>query len=246
MKRLEGQYAFITGAGKGIGKAVASLFAEEGATVFLLDILNEVDEVADEIRGQNLKAESFVVDVRDRQKLQSLVESIISRYGRIDILINNAGIIRDRTFLKMSDDEWHDVMDINLNSVFTITKLILPHMKESGYGRIVSASSINGYVGTFGQTNYSSSKAAIMGFTKSLAKEVGKYGITVNAVAPGFIQTDMTASMPAAVIEAGMAAIPVGRAGQPEDVAHAYLFLASREAGFVNGEILNVNGGVYA
>ncbi len=246
MKRLEGQYAFITGAGKGIGKAVASLFAEEGATVFLLDILNEVDEVADEIRGQNLKAESFVVDVRDRQKLQSLVESIISRYGRIDILINNAGIIRDRTFLKMSDDEWHDVMDINLNSVFTITKLILPHMKESGYGRIVSASSINGYVGTFGQTNYSSSKAAIMGFTKSLAKEVGKYGITVNAVAPGFIQTDMTASMPAAVIEAGMAAIPVGRAGQPKDVAHAYLFLASREAGFVNGEILNVNGGVYA
>ena len=246
MKRLEGQYAFITGAGKGIGKAVASLFAEEGATVFLLDILNEVDEVADEIRGHNLKAESFVVDVRDRQELQSVVESIISRYGRIDILINNAGIIRDRTFLKMSDDEWHDVMDINLNSVFTITKLILPHMKESGYGRIVSASSINGYVGTFGQTNYSSSKAAIMGFTKSLAKEVGKYGITVNAVAPGFIQTDMTASMPAAVIEAGMAAIPVGRAGQPEDVAHAYLFLASREAGFVNGEILNVNGGVYA
>jgi 3-oxoacyl-[acyl-carrier protein] reductase len=246
MKRLEGQYAFITGAGKGIGKAVASLFAEEGATVFLLDILNEVDEVADEIRGHNLKAESFVVDVRDRKELQSLVESIISRYGRIDILINNAGIIRDRTFLKMSDDEWHDVMDINLNSVFTITKLILPHMKESGYGRIVSASSINGYVGTFGQTNYSSSKAAIIGFTKSLAKEVGKYGITVNAVAPGFIQTDMTASMPAAVIEAGMAAIPVGRAGQPEDVAHAYLFLASREAGFVNGEILNVNGGVYA
>ncbi len=246
MKRLEGQYAFITGAGKGIGKAVASLFAEEGATVFLIDILNEVNEVADEIRGQNLKAESFVVDVRDRQKLQSLVESIISRYGRIDILINNAGIIRDRTFLKMSDDEWHDVMDINLNSVFTISKLILPHMKESGYGRIVSASSINGYVGTFGQTNYSSSKAAIMGFTKSLAKEVGKYGITVNAVAPGFIQTDMTASMPAAVIEAGMAAIPVGRAGQPKDVAHAYLFLASREAGFVNGEILNVNGGVYA
>ncbi len=246
MKRLEGQYAFITGAGKGIGKAVASLFAEEGATVFLIDILNEVNEVADEIRGQNLKAESFVVDVRDRQKLQSLVESIISQHGKIDILINNAGIIRDRTFLKMSDDEWHDVMDINLNSVFTITKLILPHMKESGYGRIVSASSINGYVGTFGQTNYSSSKAAIIGFTKSLAKEVGKYGITVNAVAPGFIQTDMTASMPAAVIEAGMAAIPVGRAGQPEDVAHAYLFLASREAGFVNGEILNVNGGVYA
>ncbi len=246
MKRLEGQYAFITGAGKGIGKAVASLFAEEGATVFLIDILNEVNEVADEIRGQNLKAESFVVDVRDRQKLKSLVESIISQHGKIDILINNAGIIRDRTFLKMSDDEWHDVMDINLNSVFTITKLILPHMKESGYGRIVSASSINGYVGTFGQTNYSSSKAAIIGFTKSLAKEVGKYGITVNAVAPGFIQTDMTASMPAAVIEAGMAAIPVGRAGQPEDVAHAYLFLASREAGFVNGEILNVNGGVYA
>ena len=245
MKKLQGQTAIITGAAKGIGRAIAQLFAKEGAKVFLWDIKTDVEQVAEQIRASGGLAKATVIDICQREKVRAEIESINGTES-IDILINNAGIIRDRSFLKMSDEEWFDVLNVNLHSVYHVTKEVLPHMKKASYGRIVSASSINGYRGAFGQTNYSSSKAAIMGFTRSLAKEVGKYGITVNAIAPGFIETDMTASMPREVIEAGIAAIPVGRVGKPDDIANAYLFLASRESGFINGEILNVNGGVYS
>ena len=145
----------------------------------------------------------------------------------------------------MTDDEWDSVINVNLNGTYNATKAILPYMREAGYGRIVSASSINGVLGAFGQTNYAATKAAIIGFTKALAKEVGKYGITANAIAPGFIKTDMTDSMPQAAIDFGIMQIPVKRIGTPEDMAYAYLFLASKEAGFVNGHVLHANGGAF-
>ena len=147
--------------------------------------------------------------------------------------------------MKMSDEEWDAVIQVNLTGIFNATKAVIPYMREAGYGRIVSASSINGALGAFGQTNYSATKAGIMGFTKALSKEVGRYGITVNAIAPGFIKTDMTDSMPQEVINAGIAAIPVQRIGTPEDMAYAYLFLASKEAGFISGHTLHANGGAY-
>lgn len=159
------------------------------------------------------------------------------------MLINNAGVIRDKSFLKMTRQEWDTVMAVNVDSLFVTAKAVVPHMKEAKYGRIISASSINAFIGAFGQTNYSASKAAIVGFTHSLCREVGKYNITVNAVAPGFIQSEMTDSMPDEVVKAGIEMIPVKRIGTPEDMGYAYLFLASKEAGFVSGHTLHANGG---
>jgi len=242
--RLADQVAIVTGAAKGIGKAVAETFCMEGASVVLWDVLEEGQDAADQLSNQGHQAIFQMVDVTQRREVGQSVAQIMGMFGKIDILINNAGIIRDKSFLKMSDQEWQSVVNVNLNGVFNVTKEVLPHMKEAGYGRIVSASSINAIMGAFGQTNYCSTKAAIIGFTKALAREVGKDGITVNAVAPGFIQTDMTASMPSEMIQAGIQQIPVRRVGQPEDIANTYLFLADRQSGFVNGEVINVNGGV--
>ena len=183
------------------------------------------------------------VDVTSQDSVDNAIGEIIEKYGKIEILINNAGIIRDRSFLKMTEEEWDSVINVNLKSLFIVTKSIVPHMKENGYGRIVSASSINGSAGAFGQTNYCATKAGISGFTRALCKEVGKNGITVNAVAPGFVKSVMSDSMPEEIIKAGVKMIPVGRIGTPEDMGHAYLFLASKEAGFVSGITLHANGG---
>ena len=180
----------------------------------------------------------------NRQEVQVATKKIIHAYGRIDILINNAGIVRDRSFLKMSDEEWDQVINVNLNGVYNCTKVVIPHMVNAGYGRIVSASSINGLQGAYGQTNYSASKAAIIGFTRSLAKEVGKNGITANVVAPGFVLTDMTKTMPEELLKSSIEQIPVKRAGTVNDIAYAYLYLASPNAGFVSGHTLSVNGGM--
>ena len=163
----------------------------------------------------------------------------------IDILINNAGVLRDRSFLKMTQEEWDTVINVNLSSLFTTTQAVLPHMRETGYGRIISASSVNGFTGAFGQTNYSATKAGVAGFTRALAREVGRFGITANAIAPGFIESEMTSSMPPEVVKAGIAMIPVGRIGSPEDMGYAYLYLASKEAGFINGTTLHANGGAF-
>ncbi len=243
MGRLEGQVAIITGGARGIGAGVCKVFCEEGATVALWDVLDG-KATAEEIRATGGKIFFQKVDVTNKEEIQKAVDYIKEQHGRIDILINNAGIIRDRSFTKMSDDEWNAVINVNLNGLYHVTKAVVPQMKEAGYGRIVSASSINALLGAFGQTNYAATKAAIIGFTKSLAREVGKNGVTVNAVAPGFIKTAMTDSMPETVIKAGIQQIPVRRIGTPEDIAYAYLYLASKEAGFVNGELLNVNGGI--
>ena len=242
MRSLDGQLAIITGGARGIGEGICEVFCEEGATVALWDVLDG-SKVVDRISKDGGKIFYQKVDVTSIESVKNAVEYIIDNYGKIEILINNAGIIRDRSFMNMSEKEWDEVVNVNLKSLFIVCKAVLPLMKANGYGRIVSASSVNGFQGAFGQTNYSATKAGISGFTRSLCKEVGKYGITVNAVAPGFIKSVMTESMPDEVIEAGIKMIPVKRIGTPKDMGYAYLFLASREAGFISGITLHANGG---
>ena len=243
MKKLDGQIVIVTGGARGIGEGICKLFCDEGAIVFLWDILKDGQNTADNILENGGSIIFQKVDVSNQDSVNSAVENIIENHGKIDVLINNAGIIRDRSILKMTRDEWDMVQSVNVDSLFITTKAVLPYMKASNYGRIISASSINAFQGAFGQTNYSASKAAIVGFTHSLCREVGKYNITVNALAPGFIKSEMTDSMPEEIIKSGIAQIPVGRIGTPEDMAHAYLFLASKEAGFVSGHTLHANGG---
>ena len=242
MKRLEGQVAIVTGGTRGIGKGICEVFCREGATVALWDVLDGTETV-NEITQNGGKIFFQEVDVTDQNSGDNAIEEIIEKHGKIEILINNAGIIRDRSFLKMSEEEWDSVINVNLKSLYVVTRAVIPHMKENGYGRIVSASSINGTAGAFGQTNYCATKAGISGFTRALCKEVGRFGITANAVAPGFIQSAMTDSMPEEVINAGIKMIPVGRIGTAKDMGHAYLFLASKESGFVSGITLHANGG---
>jgi 3-oxoacyl-[acyl-carrier protein] reductase len=242
MKRLEGQVAIVTGGARGIGKGICEVFCREGATVAIWDVLDGTETV-NEITKNAGKIFFQKVDVTDQSSVNIAIEEIIKQHGKIEILINNAGIIRDRSFLKMSEDEWDSVINVNLKSLYVVTRAVIPYMKENGYGRIVSASSINGTAGAFGQTNYCATKAGISGFTRALCKEVGRFGITANAVAPGFIQSAMTDSMPEEVINAGIKMIPVGRIGTAEDMGHAYLFLASKESGFVSGITLHANGG---
>ena len=242
MNKLEGQVAIITGGARGLGEGASEVFCEAGAQVIIWDILDG-QSTADRIASDRGKIFFQKVDITNREEIDAAVSEIMDRFGRIDILINNAGIIRDKSFLKMSDEEWDTVLNVNLKGAYNTCKAVVPIMREAGYGRIVNTSSINGLTGAFGQTNYAASKAAIIGFTKSLAKETGKYGITVNAVAPGFIKSDMSDSMPKEVIDAGLAMIPVGRIGTAHDIGHACLYLASKEAGFVTSFTLSVNGG---
>ena len=243
MGKLDGQVAIVTGGARGIGEGVCKIFCNEGATVAIWDILDEGENTSDKIKkaGGNIIFQK--VDVTDQSSVDKAVKEIISQYERIDILINNAGIIRDRSFLKMSRDEWDQVINVNVNSLYVTTKAVLPYMKEAKYGRIVNASSINAFQGAFGQANYSASKAAIAGFTRALCKEAGKYNITVNAVAPGFIKSEMSDSMPEEIIKKAISMIPVSRIGTPEDMGYVYLFLASKEASFISGIVLHANGG---
>jgi 3-oxoacyl-[acyl-carrier protein] reductase len=243
MYSLKGQVAIITGGARGIGKGVCEVFCKAGATVALWDVLDEGTQTADKIRKEGGSIFFQKVDITDKSSVEDTVSKIISDHGKIDILINNAGVIRDRSFMKMSQEEWDTVININLTGMFIVTKAVFPIMKEAGYGRIISASSINAFQGAFGQANYSTTKAGISGFTRALCKEGGKYGITVNAVAPGFIKSLMSDSMPDEIIKAGIAQIPVGRIGTPEDMGYVYLFLASKEAGFISGITLHANGG---
>ena len=243
MISLEGQVAIITGGAQGIGEGICKVFCDAGATVALWDVRDSGEETAAKIKADGGKIFFQKVDITDRDAVETAVSKIISTYKKIDILINNAGIVRDKSFLKMSQEEWDAVININLSSLFTTTQAVLPHMREARYGRIISASSINGFAGAFGQTNYSASKAGVAGFTRALCREVGRYGITANAIAPGFIETEMTAGMPEEVIKAGIAMIPVARIGTAEDMGYAYLYLASKQAGFINGVTLHANGG---
>lgn len=242
--RLKDKIAIITGGARGIGKAAAELFAKEGAKVIIWDLLEIGQETADEIQLNGGVSEFMKVAVTDPVAIQKAVALVLEKYQRIDILVNNAGIIRDKTLLKMTQDEWQSVIDVNLTGVFNCTKAIVPFMVEQKYGKIICTSSIVGITGNFGQTNYVATKAAIIGMVKTWAKEFGKYNITANAVAPGFVKTDMTDIMPEEIRNTIVAGIPSKRMGLPIDIANAYLFLASEEASYINGHCISVNGGV--
>lgn len=241
--RLKDRIAIVTGGARGIGKSTAEVFCREGAAVFIWDLLDAGETTAQELHEAGFACEFQKVSTTDVPAIEAAVAHIISRYGKIDILINNAGITRDKTMQKMTLQEWQQVIDVNLTGVFNCTKAVIPHMIEKQYGRIICTSSIVGVHGNFGQTNYAASKAGVIAMCRTWAKELGKFGITSNAVAPGFIKTDMTDAIPPEVRQATINTIPVRRMGEPIDIAHAYLFLASDEASFVNGQVLGVNGG---
>jgi len=242
--RLQGKVAIITGAARGIGRETALLFAAEGAKVVICDLLEEGEKVAEEIRSRGGEAIFHKLDVTDRQAVKRMVDTVVERYGRIDILINNAGITRDAQFLKMTEEDWDKVIAVNLKGVFNVTQAVAPVMVEQGKGKIVNAASVVALYGNFGQTNYVASKAGVIGMTKVWARELGRKGVNVNAVAPGFIQTEMTARVPEKVLQMMCERTPLGRLGTPRDVAYAYLFLASDESDYVNGAVLSVDGGL--
>ncbi|MEZ0608697.1 3-oxoacyl-[acyl-carrier-protein] reductase [Fibrella sp. WM1] len=241
--RLANKTAIITGGARGIGRAAAELFTREGAAVVIWDMLDEGEDAAQALRDQGYNATFMRVSVTDVPSVEEAVRAVLEQYGQIDILVNNAGITRDRTLLKMSHLEWQQVIDVNLTGVFNCTKAVVPHMVERKFGRIICTSSVVGIHGNFGQTNYAATKAGVVAMCRTWAKELGSKGITANAVAPGFIRTDMTDAMPEEARQATIQLIPAKRMGEPLDIAYAYLYLASDEASFVNGQVLGVNGG---
>lgn len=241
--RLPNKIALITGGANGIGLATAERFAREGAKLILWDVSDKGNGVAQRLRNEGCEVLFKKVNVTDQDEVLRSVTEAQDHFGRIDILINNAGITKDRTLLKMTKNEWDDVISVNLTGVFHCTQAVAPIMKEQNYGRIVSASSNVAIRGNFGQTNYVATKSAIIGMTKVWAMELGRYGITVNCIAPGFIHTAMTDAMPEAVRQQSIPQIPLGKWGHPEDIANGYLYLASDEASFVSGICLTIDGG---
>ena len=241
--RLKNKVALITGGANGIGLATTERFAKEGAKIILWDVSDQGNEIADRLKMEGHEIIFKKVSVTNQEEVQTAVAEAQTDFGRIDILINNAGITRDRTLLKMTMQEWDDVISVNLTGVFICTQAVAPIMKEQNYGRIVSASSNVAIRGNFGQTNYVATKSAIIGMTKVWAMELGRYNITVNCIAPGFITTAMTEAMPEEVRKQTIPHIPLGKWGVPDDIANGYLYLASDEASFVSGICLTIDGG---
>lgn len=245
MQRLANKVAIITGGAKGIGAATARKFAAEGAKVAVWDVDEDKgEELVLELLEAGQEANFYLVDTSTLYAAEYAAKQVFAEYGSIDILINNAGITDDATLLKMDIDSWQKVVDVNLTGVFYCTKTVAAYMVKNGSGRIVNAASVVGLYGNFGQTNYVATKAGVIGMTKVWARELAPKGITVNAVAPGFIQTDMTAKLPGKVLKMIQEKVPLKRMGTSEDVANAYLFLASDEAAFINGTVLSVDGGL--
>jgi len=245
MNRLQDKVAIVTGGANGIGQATALRFLKEGAKVAIWDINEENGKkVAAEWAAQGLTCKFYKVNTADLDAVQQGADAVANDFGQIDILINNAGITRDASLKKMSPLQWQQVIDVNLTGVFYCTKVVSAYMSERNYGRIINAASVVALYGNFGQSNYVASKAGVIGMTKVWARELGRKGITVNAIAPGFIKTEMVETIPAEYIAELESRTPLGRMGSPDDVANAYLFLASDEAAFINGVTLSVDGGL--
>jgi 3-oxoacyl-[acyl-carrier protein] reductase len=245
MKQLENQIAVVTGAGRGIGRAIALKFASEGADVVCVSRTAENSEkVAGEVRALGRKAWALAVDVSDAAAVNAAAEKILTDCGKVDILINNAGVTRDGLLMRMSDADWDSVLNTNLKGAFLFTKAFTRSFVKQRSGRIINVASIIGLIGNAGQANYAASKAGLIGFTQSVAKELGSRGITVNALAPGFIETDMTAVLSAELKAELMKKIPLNSLGQPEDIANAALFLAGSGARYITGQVLTVDGGM--
>ena len=244
MGKLEGKIALITGSTRGIGKAIALELASRGCDIILhaTQSTDKTKAVLAEVKSKGVRAAFIPADVSDYASCKKLAEQALKEFKRIDILVNNAGIVMDKTLKKMEPEEWNKVIAVNLNSLYNVTSTLLPAIPDEG--RIINISSIVGLTGNFGQTNYAATKAGAIGFTKSLAKEVGKRKITVNAIAPGFIQSDMTEQIPVEMLANILELIPMKVMGKPEDVAKAVAFLASDDAKYITGEVLRVDGGL--
>ena len=242
--RLKDKVAIITGAGQGIGQATAMKFAREGARVAVCDINRaSVDDTVATILANGGEALGYTIDVTDKASIAKMVEGVMGAWGRIDTLVNNAGIVQDAQFRKMTDDQFERVIDVNLKGVYNVTKAVVDIMIEQNSGCILNASSIVGIYGNFGQTNYAATKFGVIGMVKTWARELGRKGIRANAICPGFISTPILASMPEKVVRMMEEKVPLGRLGQPDEVAAAIAFLASREAGYITGSTIDVNGG---
>ncbi|MGO4890313.1 3-oxoacyl-ACP reductase FabG [Anaerobacillus sp. MEB173] len=243
--KLAGKVALVTGGGSGLGRETCFLFASEGAKVIVADYIEDsAKRVANEIQREGGSSYYVKVDVSNRNEVEAAIESIVQQYDRIDILVNNAGITADAKLLNMTEEQWNRVISVNQTGVFNCGQIVAAYMVKQGSGRIINTSSIVGRLGNFGQTNYAAAKAAVIAMTQTWAKELGRKGINVNAVAPGFILTSMTEKMPDKVLSMMKDKIPLQRLGVPSDVAKAYLFLASDDAAYVNGTVIAVDGGL--
>ena len=241
---LSNRVAIVTGSAQGIGRAIALKLAEVGATVVVTDISEAVKAVAEEIRAMNGQSLAILADVSLSTDVARLTEETIAAFGKVDILVNNAGVSRDQLAVRMSDEDWDKVLNVNLKSAFLCTRAVLRHMIKQRWGRIISITSIVGMIGNQGQANYASAKAGIIGLTRTIAKEVASRGITANAIAPGFIDTEMTQRLEEKWRQEIMGRIPLGYFGSPRDVAEAVAFFASEEARYITGQVLNVDGGM--
>jgi 3-oxoacyl-[acyl-carrier protein] reductase len=247
MNGLEGKLCLVTGGARGIGRAIVMAMAEAGADIaFNYQQSREpAEEICRQVGEKGRRCRTFAANVVSENEVNSMVQEINDSMGPISILVNNAGITRDRSFLKMTKAMWDEVMHVNLDGVFNVTHAVLPLMINLGWGRVINISSFVGLAGNFGQTNYAVTKGGVNSFTMTLAREVARKGITVNSVAPGFITTDMTKEVPASTLDQVKAMTPIGRLGDPEEVADAVAFLASPRANYITGQVLSVNGGLY-
>jgi len=242
---LEGRLALVTGGARGIGREIAMLFARQGANIAICDVnLEEAEKTAKEIEGLGRQSAAFKVDVTSPGQVQDMVDKILDKFNKIDILINNAGITKDNLLLRMSEEEWDKVIAVNLKGTFVCTKLVSKAMIKQRFGRIVNLASIIGIMGNAGQANYAASKAGIIGLTKSVAKELASRNVCVNAIAPGFIKTDMTAKLSEEVQKKMLAVIPLARFGEAKDVADLALFLSSGSSSYITGQVIQVDGGM--
>ncbi len=247
MGELIDRVSLITGGSRGIGRACCFALASDKSNIALNynKSSGAADKAVAELEGKGVRAKAYQADVSNAEQTKRMMDQILDDFGRVDVIVNNAGITRDRSFMKMTVDQWHQVLLVNLDGPFNVTSGLLPQMVERGWGRIINITSIVAQMGNFGQSNYAVAKGGMIAFTKSLAREVAVKGVTVNAVAPGFIETDMTAAVPEKVLDTVRQMTPMGRLGRPEEVARAVRFLAAPQASFITGQVVNINGGMY-